>query len=87
MQVLLGISYLHSEGMLHSDIKPSNVLVGTNGHIKLADFGLSTTFMKQGEQHWLPSCRRRYQSPLSVAAIRRGVQTGICAHTPWPIPL
>ena len=46
--MLLGLSYLHSEGVLHRDIKPSNVLIATSGHIKLADFGLSSTFMKQG---------------------------------------
>ena len=28
--------------------QPSNVLIATSGHIKLADFGLSSTFMKQG---------------------------------------
>ena len=46
-EVLLGLRYLHSEGVLHRDIKPSNVLLGANGHIKLADFGLSSTLMKQ----------------------------------------
>ena len=32
--------------VLHRDIKPSNVLIAETGHIKLADFGLSTSMMQ-----------------------------------------
>jgi len=40
-QMLLGIRHCHSEKVIHRDIKPSNYLLGSDGLVKLCDFGLS----------------------------------------------
>ncbi|KAF2897313.1 hypothetical protein ILUMI_08861 [Ignelater luminosus] len=43
-QLIEGVSYLHTHRILHRDLKPQNLLLDKEGHIKLADFGLSRTF-------------------------------------------
>ncbi|PIC51128.1 hypothetical protein B9Z55_001767 [Caenorhabditis nigoni] len=39
--LLSGLDVLHRNEYLHNDIKPENILVGSNGFFKLADFGLT----------------------------------------------
>jgi len=53
-ETLLGMHYLHTKRILHRDIKPSNVLISESGHIKLADFGLSTSMMQHKKCGTLP---------------------------------
>ena len=40
-QMLLGLSYLHQNSIIHGDIKPQNLLLNENGEVKIADFGIS----------------------------------------------
>ena len=41
MQVAAGMEYIHHLGVLHCDIAARNVLVSTNGTLKISDFGLA----------------------------------------------
>ncbi|CAB1349638.1 unnamed protein product, partial [Coregonus sp. 'balchen'] len=40
-EVARALDYLHRHGITHRDLKPDNMLVSNEGHIKLTDFGLS----------------------------------------------
>lgn len=43
-QILEGIAKIHANRTLHRDLKPQNILITSNGTVKIADFGLSRTF-------------------------------------------
>ena len=43
-ELICAIESVHKIGFIHRDIKPDNILIGSDGHIKLTDFGLCTGF-------------------------------------------
>ena len=47
VEICLGMQHLHKKKIIYRDIKPENILLDSDGHIRIADFGLS----KQGMEN------------------------------------
>ncbi|XP_010689018.2 probable serine/threonine-protein kinase At1g54610 [Beta vulgaris subsp. vulgaris] len=78
-QLLCGLEYCHRHGVLHRDIKGSNLLIDDHGILKIADFGLATFFDSQKS---LPLTSRVvtlwYRPPeLLLGATRYGVSVDL----------
>lgn len=49
LQLISGVSFMHSKGIAHRDLKPENILLNETGDLKIADFGMATLFQLRGQ--------------------------------------
>ena len=48
--LLCGLKYMHSAGIMHRDIKPANILIDKNGSVMFCDFGMSRGILTGDEE-------------------------------------
>ncbi|KFU94859.1 Interferon-induced, double-stranded RNA-activated protein kinase, partial [Chaetura pelagica] len=66
LQILKGVNYIHSEGLIHRDLKPQNILISRDDKIKIGDFGLVTS--ADNENLTEDRGTRPYMAPEQVEA-------------------
>ncbi|KAG0039824.1 serine/threonine-protein kinase HAL4/sat4 [Podila clonocystis] len=63
-QLINGVSFLHSMGVVHRDLKPENLLLTADGCLKIADFGNSEVFRMPWEKKVRSSASIRGSGPF-----------------------
>lgn len=58
-QLLAGLAYVHSRGLIHNDVTPANLVVDLDGVARLADFGNSVAEKPGSRGDWRPSMATR----------------------------
>lgn len=97
-QILEGLGFLHSKGIVHRDVKGANILIGNHGDAKLADFGCCRQIEQlhntmtgslhevKGSVFWMAPEVLRMQAGRRSDVWSTGctVIEMLTAHPPWP---
>ncbi|KAI4212807.1 MAG: hypothetical protein LQ351_004509 [Letrouitia transgressa] len=97
-QTLAGLAYLHTEGVLHRDLKADNILLDVDGTCKISDFGISkktdniygndVTNSMQGSVFWMApevirSQGQGYSAKVDIWSLGCVVLEMFAGHRPW----
>lgn len=72
-----GLTFIHNSGYIHLDLKPANILIDFEGGLKIADFGLASSWPApkhidgEGDRHYLApeALTGRFDKPADVFAL------------------
>jgi Tol biopolymer transport system component/tRNA A-37 threonylcarbamoyl transferase component Bud32 len=79
-EIAEGLSRAHQARLVHRDLKPDNMLVGTDGHVKILDFGLAKLLEASAEGGSLGGLAPSQQETASEVMTQQGGVVGTVAY-------
>lgn len=76
-QIVKGMLYLHTHGIMHRDLTLSNLLLSGNMNLKIADFGLATQLKLPSEKHFTMCGTPNYISPEVATHSAHGLESDV----------
>ncbi|XP_066955543.1 serine/threonine-protein kinase PLK4 isoform X2 [Macrobrachium rosenbergii] len=76
-QIVSGMLYLHSHSIMHRDLTLSNLLLDSQGRIKIADFGLATQLQRPDDRHTTMCGTPNYISPEVATRSSHGLESDV----------
>ncbi|CAD8127096.1 unnamed protein product [Paramecium sonneborni] len=73
-EICLAMCYLHSLSVVYRDIKPENILIDMDGHIRIADFGLSKPNMSEEDYAYSFCGSPEYMAPEMLLKVGHNIQ-------------
>ena len=74
LQVAKGLCFLHQQGILYRDLKPSNIALDEQNQVRLLDFGLAKCVGQDNVNPTLPSSSSTTASPLTTTTTTPSIQ-------------
>jgi serine/threonine protein kinase len=78
-QLLDALGHAHAAGVVHRDVKPSNIMINKDGGIKISDFGIAHTEASELTQHGDVLGTPHYMAPEQFLGLRIGVPADLYA--------